>query len=54
MSLCNAPNSCRCDHKRNAGKGVVKCAIDANKKMCTFSITAAEVIDKIQTADIGE
>jgi hypothetical protein len=51
MSLCNAPNSCRCDHKRNAGNGVVKCAIDANKEICTFSITAAEVKAKIDAAD---
>lgn len=51
MSLCNAPNSCRCDHKRNAGKGVVKCAIDADKEKCTHSITAAEVIAKVTAAD---
>jgi len=54
MSLCNAPNSCHCEHKRNAGKGIVKCGIDADNKTCVHSITANEIITKIQEADLGE
>ena len=54
MSFCNSPNSCRCDHKRNAAKGVIKCAIDADKKTCIHSMPAAELIQKINAAEIGD
>jgi len=51
MSLCKASNSMKCIHKRNAGKDIVKCAIDASKTLCCFAETAEERKAKIDAAD---
>ena len=52
-TLCKAGNkSTKCDHKRNAGEGVVTCAINANKVQCCFAETTEEYKSRVNKVDI--
>ena len=55
MTICGAgQKSVKCDHKRNVGDGVVKCAISADKDKCSFAISEEEFKAKIDKASKKE
>lgn len=46
-TICGIGNrTIKCDHKRNAGNGLVICAIDADKVMCVHAESGEEHKEK--------
>lgn len=50
-TFCSCPDVHVCIHKRQVGKILTICSIDADKEKCCYSLTAAELKKQIDEVE---